>query len=164
MRVQDDLQTLIYYAVAIEKKFRADELADGVGCSPATIYDFMEGRRSVPASYVPRLFNATRDIRFLDVLLKPCGMTAAPIPAAGERASRESLVGHVARAVVEVGHVSAAILESAADGRIDRREAKRIREEIHEAQTMLSTLEAALPKHDGPAPVPFDPRERSATR
>lgn len=146
MRVQDEFQGLLYYVLLIEKKFAVPELAEKIGIAPSTLYDFAEGRRALPASYVRKLYQATGDVRFLDAVLKPCGMTSSPKPVVDAvAASRDSLTGHLARTIVEVGQVSAAVLEAASDGRIDWREAKRIREEIHEAQTMLSTLDSALP-------------------
>jgi hypothetical protein len=145
MRVQDTSQGLLYYVFLIEKSFRVDVVAEKIGCAASTIYDFAEGRRALTVSFLIRLFLSMRDTRLLDLILKPCGMTAVPIADPDAPTVRETLTGHLAITMREVGHVTEEVLSAIIDGAISRREAKRIREEIHHAQTALSTLAAALP-------------------
>lgn len=145
MRVQDEFQGLLYYVLLIEKKFLVPEIAEKIGVAPSTLYDFAEGRRALPAAYVRKLYQATGDIRFLDAILKPCGMACSPIPESDAPPAHESLTGHLAKTMLEIGHVTEEVLAAMRDGAITRAEAKRIRAEIHHAQTALSTLAASLP-------------------
>lgn len=123
-------QSLLYYVFIFEKKHRVDETADKMGISPQTLYDYIEGRRYFPPDLISRLYNATKDYRFLEFFLKPCGLVAVE-KAKAEPAVRDVLLQIVACAK-EHGDVMAEVKKALEDGVITKQELKVLEKEIDE--------------------------------
>ena len=123
-------QSLLYYVFVFEKKYRVDETAEAMGISPQTLYDYIEGRRYFPPDLVPRIYKATKEYRFLEFFLKPCGLVAIE-PSRSTPTTRDILL-QIISCAKEHGDVMAEVKKALEDGVVTRQELKALEKEIDE--------------------------------
>ena len=135
-------QSLLYYVFIFEKKYRVDETAKKLGIHVQTLYDYIEGVRYFPPDLIPDLYFATKDYRFLEFFLKPCGLVAVPVKQIAE--SKKDILNILVSGAKEDGDVVRAVKYALDDGKISTDELREIEKEIDEAIREKELLRKAI--------------------
>lgn len=137
-------QGLLNYIFYFEGKFKVEEIADRIGIKPASLYEYIQGRRYFPPDLIPKLFEATKDRRFLEFFLKPLNMVAVSIAEASRNPKSKNLTLLLAKATKEHGDIARELIKDLEDGKIDDEERERIGQAIYEEEQALESIKAAL--------------------
>jgi len=73
------IQSLLYVALIVHKKYRVDEIAAKMGISADCLYRYAEGRNLFPAERIADLIRATGDREYLDYINERAGFIAVPL-------------------------------------------------------------------------------------
>jgi len=71
-------QFFLYKTFVLDKKYDVRETAQKIGESASTFYNYIDAVSYCPPDIIPRLYNATGDIDFLDFFVKDTDMMLSP--------------------------------------------------------------------------------------
>ncbi len=115
-------QSLLYYKFITEKAFRVEEVARGLGISPATLYNYIEGRSTFPPDLLAQLFNLTGEREFLNFIVNDTPVRL--VERNGAKATR-GVLDETLDVSVAVGQLTGHVQKALADGHISELEARR---------------------------------------
>lgn len=131
-------QSLLYYILIIEKKYRVDDTAKEMRISTDTLYRYVRGERIIPPDRIIDLINATKEIRFLQFFCDPTGYLA--IPAIDTKPSSDGIRLKEIKLSIINGKTIEEIEKALKDGKVDRNEYKK----AHQLLTGLRQIAVEL--------------------
>lgn len=136
-------QTTLYYMFITSGKHDANVVADKIGVSRSTFYNYIEGITYCPVDLVAKIYNITGDIDFLTFIIKETDKRLVDREAsAGEKFVLEETLD-VAAAAGDVVHKVKRALE---DGEMTSLEKKQILKAANKAHKELEELVGCVKK------------------
>ncbi len=136
-------QVLLYSKFLIEKKCPVDKIAQALGISPSTFYNYIEGVSYFPPDLIAPLYNATGDADYLTFITNETDKRLASREGAE---GLKSVLEEALDVAASQGDIIRKVQKALADGNISDREAKKILKSITEHYKELEDLRKALEK------------------
>ncbi len=134
----DPFRELLVKKVQFDKLYSVCNIATWLNIPEKTIYNYLAGRSYFPPGLIAVLYNHTKDIDFLNVII---GVTDQRLSSKRLQTNGRTGGEELQEVLVELGKTTEEYLKAIEDGFIDEHELKKIKRRISCARRELDELE-----------------------
>lgn len=139
-------QALLYKKLIDPGMYKIGDVARRMGLPTSTLYHYVEGHSTFPVDIIAGLYNATRDIEFLDFIINDTDMMLTKRVASdgGKTVTDETL-----EVVAANGGLVKQVVAALRDGKLNEEEKRTITNLINATQLELEDLRLCVNKTKG---------------